>query len=100
MLVVGLCIHGLPANAVQTSICSAAHVYPTSIRATGVAYSAQSGEQETVLSWFHFIQTGPRVIDRFSDCNDLKGTVGLAQSITIQRQPGPAPKRLHLSQWL
>jgi len=44
LLIACLGINGLLANAVQTSMYAlAAHVYPTSIRATGVAYSATIG---------------------------------------------------------
>jgi AAHS family 4-hydroxybenzoate transporter-like MFS transporter len=44
LLIACLGINGLLANAVQTSMYAlAAHVYPTSIRATGIAYSATMG---------------------------------------------------------
>jgi AAHS family 4-hydroxybenzoate transporter-like MFS transporter len=62
ILGVGLCIHGLLANAVQTSMYAlAAHVYPTSIRATGIAYSAAIGRTGGLLSSVfgsYIIQTG------------------------------------------
>jgi AAHS family 4-hydroxybenzoate transporter-like MFS transporter len=50
-LIVCLGINGLLANAVQTSMYAlAAHVYPTSVRATGVAYSAAIGRAGGLLS--------------------------------------------------
>ncbi|MGA3025641.1 MAG: MFS transporter [Bryobacteraceae bacterium] len=50
-LLVGLGVNGLLANAVQTSMYAlAAHVYPTSIRATGVAYSTAIGRVGGLLS--------------------------------------------------
>ena len=62
LLIFCLGINGLLANAVQTSMYAlAAHVYPTSIRATGVAYSAAFGRMGGLLSsWFgsHIIQAG------------------------------------------
>jgi len=51
LLMVCLGINGLLANAVQTSMYAlAAHVYPTSVRATGVAYSATVGRTGGLLS--------------------------------------------------
>jgi MFS transporter, AAHS family, 4-hydroxybenzoate transporter len=51
LLIVCLGINGLLANAVQTSMYAlAAHVSPTSIRATGVAYSASLGRAGGLLS--------------------------------------------------
>ena len=50
-LFVCLGINGLLANAVQTSMYAlAAHVYPTGIRATGVAYSASLGRAGGLVS--------------------------------------------------
>ncbi len=50
-LIVCLGINGLLANAVQVSMYAlAAHVYPTSVRATGVAYSATIGRAGGLLS--------------------------------------------------
>jgi len=61
-LIVCLGINGLLANAVQTSMYAlAAHVYPTSIRASGVAYSAAMGRLGGLLSSLfgsHIIQAG------------------------------------------
>lgn len=61
-LIVCLGINGLLANAVQTSMYAlAAHVYPTSIRATGVAYSSALGRAGGLLSSLfgaHIIQAG------------------------------------------
>jgi AAHS family 4-hydroxybenzoate transporter-like MFS transporter len=51
LLMACLGINGLLANAVQTSLYAlAAHVYPTSVRATGVAYSATIGRTGGLLS--------------------------------------------------
>ena len=51
LLISGLFVNGLLANAVQTSMYAlAAHVYPTSVRATGVAYSAGVGRVGGILS--------------------------------------------------
>lgn len=62
LLIVCLGINGLLANAVQTSMYAlAAYVYPTSIRATGVAYSSAIGRVGGLLSSLfgaHIIQAG------------------------------------------
>jgi AAHS family 4-hydroxybenzoate transporter-like MFS transporter len=62
LLIFCLGINGLLANAVQTSMYAlAAHVYPTSVRATGVAYSAAIGRMGGLLSSLfgsHIIQAG------------------------------------------
>ena len=51
ILITGLAINGLLANAVQTSMYAlAAHVYPTSVRATGVAYAASLGRLGGLVS--------------------------------------------------
>jgi len=51
LLIACLGINGLLANAVQTSMYAlAAHVYPTSVRATGVAYAATAGRVGGLLS--------------------------------------------------
>jgi MFS transporter, AAHS family, 4-hydroxybenzoate transporter len=51
LLIAGLALNGLLANAVQTSIYAlSAHVYPTSIRATGVAYVGTIGRTGGLLS--------------------------------------------------
>jgi AAHS family 4-hydroxybenzoate transporter-like MFS transporter len=51
LLIACLGINGLLANAVQTSMYAlAAHVYPTSVRATGVAYAATIGRLGGLLS--------------------------------------------------
>jgi MFS transporter, AAHS family, 4-hydroxybenzoate transporter len=50
-LIAGLFVNGLLANAVQTSMYAlAAHVYPTSVRASGVAYAAAIGRVGAVVS--------------------------------------------------
>ena len=63
LLIFCLGINGLLANAVQTSMYAlAAHVYPTSIRATGVAYSSAMGRTGGLLASLfgsHIIQVGP-----------------------------------------
>ncbi len=49
-LVFGIGAHGLLANAVQTSMFAlAAHVYPTGVRASGVAYAASIGRVGAIL---------------------------------------------------
>jgi MFS transporter, AAHS family, 4-hydroxybenzoate transporter len=62
-LIICLGINGLLANAVQISMYAlAAHVYPTSVRATGVAYSAAIGRAGGLLSSLFgssIIQAGP-----------------------------------------
>jgi AAHS family 4-hydroxybenzoate transporter-like MFS transporter len=51
LLIACLGMNGLLANAVQTSMYAlAAHVYPTSVRATGVAYAATIGRLGGLLS--------------------------------------------------
>ena len=51
LLIACLGLNGLLANAVQTSMYAlAAHVYPTSVRASGVAYAAASGRLGGLLS--------------------------------------------------
>ena len=51
LLIACLGINGLLANAVQTSMYAlAAHVYPTSVRATGVAYAATVGRVGGLIS--------------------------------------------------
>jgi AAHS family 4-hydroxybenzoate transporter-like MFS transporter len=47
----GLALNGLVSNAVQTSMYSlAAHVYPTAVRASGVAYAAAIGRVGGIFS--------------------------------------------------
>ena len=62
LLIVCLGLNGLLAHAIQTSTYAlASHVYPTSIRATGVAYSAAIGRVGGLLSSIfgsYFIQLG------------------------------------------
>jgi MFS transporter, AAHS family, 4-hydroxybenzoate transporter len=64
LLIACLGINGLLANAVQTSMYAlAAHVYPTSVRATGVAYSSSVGRAGGLLSSLagaSIIQAGAR----------------------------------------
>lgn len=62
LLIACLGVNGLLANAVQTSMYAlAAHVYPTGIRATGVAYAATIGRTGGLVSSLigaSFIQAG------------------------------------------
>jgi AAHS family 4-hydroxybenzoate transporter-like MFS transporter len=52
-LIAGLAVNGLLANAIQTSMYAlAAHVYPTQVRSTGVAYSAAVGRVGALLTSF------------------------------------------------
>jgi MFS transporter, AAHS family, 4-hydroxybenzoate transporter len=51
LLVAGIFVNGLLANAIQTSLFAlATHIYPTSVRATGVAYAAAVGRTGGILS--------------------------------------------------
>ena len=51
LLFAALGLNGLLANAVQTSMYAlAAHVYPTSVRASGVAYAATIGRVGAIFS--------------------------------------------------
>jgi AAHS family 4-hydroxybenzoate transporter-like MFS transporter len=51
LMLAGLALNGLLANAVQTSMYSlAAHVYPATVRASGVAYAAAMGRVGGILS--------------------------------------------------
>jgi MFS transporter, AAHS family, 4-hydroxybenzoate transporter len=63
LLIVCLGLNGLLANAVQTSMYAlAAHVYPTAMRATGVAYAGTLGRTGGLLSSLfgsYLIQAGP-----------------------------------------
>jgi AAHS family 4-hydroxybenzoate transporter-like MFS transporter len=63
LLIACLGINGLLANAVQTSMYAlAAHVYPTSMRATGVAWAASLGRAGGLFSSLfgsYVIQAGP-----------------------------------------
>jgi AAHS family 4-hydroxybenzoate transporter-like MFS transporter len=63
LLSAALALHGFLANAVQTSLFAlAAHVYPTSVRASGVAYGASIGRTGALLTSFYgavLIQAGP-----------------------------------------
>ena len=63
LLIGCLAVNGLLANAVQVSMYAlAAHVYPTSMRATGIAYSAavgRAGGLVSSLSGSFAIQAGP-----------------------------------------
>jgi AAHS family 4-hydroxybenzoate transporter-like MFS transporter len=53
LLIAGIGLHGLFANAVQTTMYAlAAHVYPTRVRATGVAFAASIGRLGAMLSSF------------------------------------------------
>jgi len=63
LLIACLGINGMLANAVQVSMYAlAAHVYPTSVRATGVAYSSTAGRAGGLLTSLvgsSVIQAGP-----------------------------------------
>jgi AAHS family 4-hydroxybenzoate transporter-like MFS transporter len=64
-LLAAIGLNGLLANAIQTSIYAlAAHVYPTAVRASGVAYAAAIGRTGGVISSLFgavLIQAGPVV---------------------------------------
>lgn len=63
LLLAAIGLNGLLANAVQTSMYAlAAHVYPTAVRASGVAYAAAIGRTGAVVSSLFgaiLIQAGP-----------------------------------------
>jgi AAHS family 4-hydroxybenzoate transporter-like MFS transporter len=63
LLIAGFGLHGLFVNAVQTTLFAlAAHVYPTKLRASGVAAAAAIGRTGAILSSFtgaSIIQAGP-----------------------------------------
>jgi MFS transporter, AAHS family, 4-hydroxybenzoate transporter len=65
LLLAAIGLNGLLANAVQTSMFAlAAHVYPTAVRASGVAYASAIGRTGGVISSLFgavFIQAGPVV---------------------------------------
>ena len=51
LLLAALALHGMLANAVQTAMYAlAAHVYPTAIRASGVAYASAAGRVGGIIS--------------------------------------------------
>lgn len=64
LLLATLALHGLLANAVQTSMYAvAAHIYPTAVRATGVAFASTLGRTGAVFSSLFgsiFIAAGPQ----------------------------------------
>ncbi len=64
LLLLGIALNGLLANAVQTSMFAlCAHVYPTGVRATGVAYAAAIGRVGGIVSslfGYALIGAGPR----------------------------------------
>jgi len=82
LLILCLGINGLLANAVQTSMYAlAAHVYPTSIRATGVGYSATMGRIGGLLSSLigaYIIQAGKAAYWEALAVAMLFSTAGLA----------------------
>jgi AAHS family 4-hydroxybenzoate transporter-like MFS transporter len=65
LLLAAIGLNGLLANAIQTSMYAlAAHVYPTAVRASGVAYAAAMGRTGGVISSLFgavLIQAGPVV---------------------------------------
>lgn len=65
LLLAAIGLNGLLANAIQTSMYAlAAHVYPTAVRASGVAYAAAIGRTGGVISSLFgagLIQAGPLV---------------------------------------
>jgi len=82
LLLACLAINGLLAHAVQTSMYGlAAYVYPTSIRATGVAYAAllgRSGGLLTSLSGYYFIQAGTSAYWQAAAVSMVLAFLGLA----------------------
>jgi AAHS family 4-hydroxybenzoate transporter-like MFS transporter len=63
LLLAAIALNGMLANAIQTSMFAlAAHVYPTAVRASGVAYAAAMGRTGGIISSLFgavLIQAGP-----------------------------------------
>jgi MFS transporter, AAHS family, 4-hydroxybenzoate transporter len=77
MLIAALALNGLFANAVQTTMYAlAAHIYPTAVRATGVAAAAAIGRAGAILSSF----VGAAIIEAGSGA--YLGALGLALCVT------------------
>ncbi len=81
-LIIALGLNGLLANAVQTSMYAlAAHVYPTHVRATGVAYAASLGRAGGLLSSLFgasIVQAGPNTYWQALAIAMVCSAVGLA----------------------
>jgi len=74
LLIAGLGLHGLFANAVQTTLYAlSAHVYPTKVRASGVAAAAAIGRTGAIVSSF----TGAAIIQAGSGAYLQTLTAGL-----------------------
>jgi AAHS family 4-hydroxybenzoate transporter-like MFS transporter len=82
LLIAGLGLHGLFVNAVQTTLYAlAAHVYPTKVRASGVAAAASIGRLGAILSSFTgalIIQAGSASYLRVLAVSLICSTIGLA----------------------
>jgi MFS transporter, AAHS family, 4-hydroxybenzoate transporter len=99
LLIAGYGLHGLFANAVQTALFAlAAHVYPTKVRASGVAASAAVGRLGALLSSVTgavIIQAGSGTYLGVLALSLLSGAVGIAVvkkqfSPNAMASPGPA----------
>jgi AAHS family 4-hydroxybenzoate transporter-like MFS transporter len=82
LLIAGIGLHGLFANAVQTTMYAlAAHVYPTEVRATGTATAAAIGRSGAILSSFTgaaIIQAGSGAYLSVLALSLAVGAIGLA----------------------
>jgi AAHS family 4-hydroxybenzoate transporter-like MFS transporter len=82
LLIAGLGLHGLFVNAVQTTMYAlAAHVYPTKVRASGVAAAAAVGRLGAILislTGATIIQAGNATYLRFLAVSMMCSTIGLA----------------------
>ncbi len=82
LLIAGLGLHGLFANAVQTTMYAlAANIYPTKVRASGVAFAAAIGRLGAMLSSLtgaSIIQSGSAAYFRFLAISMICAFIGLA----------------------
>lgn len=77
ILTFGLALHGLFANAVQTTMYAlAAHIYPSEVRASGIATAAAVGRAGAILSSF----TGAAIIQ--SGSSSYLGVLALSMLVT------------------
>jgi len=95
MLIAGLGLHGVFVNAVQTTLFAVgAHIYPTGIRASGVAYAAGIGRVGGILTSFTgvaILQSGSATYFRVLTLALLLAFVGIA---IVQKHFAPAGQRL------
>jgi len=94
-LIAGFALHGLFVNAVQTTLYAlAAHVYPTKVRASGVAVAAAIGRTGAVISSFTgaaIIQAGSGTYLKVLAACMVGASVGLAVVTKHFRPTRPTP---------